>query len=111
MMSQANNLHANLCQAIADPTRISILYALDKKPCHVNELADQLTLPQATISRHLKVLREQGVVHTRREGSFVIYTLGYQRIIKALDIMRSIKLDIIQNEHDIIHDRSEKPKN
>ncbi len=102
-MREVTDLHASLCQAIAEPTRISILYALDKKPCHVNELAEQLGIPQATISRHLKTLREQAIVNTQREGSFVIYTLGYQRIIKALDIMRSIKEDMIQNEHDLIH--------
>ncbi|MCF7823297.1 MAG: metalloregulator ArsR/SmtB family transcription factor [Candidatus Marinimicrobia bacterium] len=106
-MDSAAGLHANLCQAIADPTRIELLYALDKKPCHVNELAEQLALPQATTSRHLKILREQGIVTTLREGPFVIYTLRYQRIIQALDIMRSIKLDIIQNEHDLINERSE----
>mgnify|MGYP002640047215 CR=1 FL=1 len=103
-MREATDLHASLCQAIADPTRISILYELHEKPCRVNELVQQLNLPQATISRHLKVLREQSIVETSREGSFVTYTLGYQRIIQALEIMRSIKSDIIKKEHDLIHE-------
>ncbi len=102
-MREATDLHANLCQAIAEPTRISILYALNEKPCHVNELVDQLKTPQTTISRHLKILREQSIVETQREGSFVFYSLGYQRIIQALDIMKSIKLDIVRKEHDLIH--------
>ncbi|MBT3228404.1 MAG: winged helix-turn-helix transcriptional regulator [Candidatus Marinimicrobia bacterium] len=103
-MREATDLHASLCQAIADPTRISILYALNEKPCRVNELVTQLQSPQATISRHLKILREQAIVETHREGSFVTYSLGYQRIIQALDIMRSIKLDIVRKEHDLIHE-------
>jgi len=103
-MREATDLHAGICQAIAEPTRISILYALNEKPCHVNELVTQLQIPQATISRHLKVLREQSIVETRREGAFITYSLGYQRIIKALDIMRSIKLDIVRKDHDLIHE-------
>ena len=103
-MKEATDLHASLCQAIAEPTRISILYALNDRPYRVNELVELLGLPQATISRHLKILREQSIVKTQREGSSITYSLGYQRIIQALDIMKSIKLDIINNEHVLIHE-------
>jgi len=106
-MQEMTGMHASLCQAIADSTRISILYALADGSSHVNQLVEQLNLPQATISRHLKILREQSLVSTRREGSFVYYTLVYKRIINALDIMRSVKLDIIKHEHDIMQGTSE----
>jgi len=101
-LQDITGLHASLCQAIADSTRILILYALGEGPCHVNELAERLNLPQATVSRHLKVLREQSLVSTRREGSYIYYRLIYQRILKALDIMRSVKLDIVQHDHDVM---------
>ena len=101
-LQDINSLHASLCQAIADSTRISILYALGEGPCHVNELVKRLSLPQTTISRHLKVLREQSLVSTRREGSYIYYELVYKRILKALEIMRSVKLDIVTREHDVM---------
>jgi ArsR family transcriptional regulator len=103
-MREAKDLHASLCQAIAEPTRISLLYALNEQPYRVNELVDLLGLPQTTVSRHLKVLREQSIVKTERVGNSVIYSLAYQRIIQALDIMKSIKLDIINKEHVLIHE-------
>jgi len=103
-MKEATDLHASLCQAIAEPTRISILYALNEKPHRVNDLVEVLDLPQATISRHLKILREQSIVKTKRDGVFITYSLGYQRIIQALDIMKSIKLDIITKEHVLINE-------
>ncbi len=102
MVKEVTGLHASLCQAIADSTRISILYILGEGPCHVNQIVEQLDLPQATISRHLKVLREQSLVRTRRDGSYIYYELVYTRILNALDIMRSVKLDIVQHEHDIM---------
>ncbi len=91
-------MHATLCKAIADPTRIALLYELGESPKHVNQLVEALKLPQATVSRHLKMLRERSMVYTRREGSYVFYTLADQRILDALDLMRAVKTDIL-NRH------------
>ncbi|MCJ7694512.1 MAG: metalloregulator ArsR/SmtB family transcription factor [Anaerolineaceae bacterium] len=83
-------LHKRICHALADPTRIMILYHLADKPLNVNELVDALKLPQSTISRHLGILRERNLVETEREGSSSINKLKDIRIIKALDLMRAI---------------------
>jgi DNA-binding transcriptional ArsR family regulator len=83
-------LHNRICYALADPTRILILYHLSEGPRFVNELVDTLKIPQSTISRHLAVLRERHLVTTEREGSAIRYTLEDKRIIEALDIMRAI---------------------
>ncbi len=83
-------MHATLCQAIADPTRIAILYELGDGPQHVNQLVDTLQLPQATVSRHLKILRDRALVNATRDGAFVFYSLVYPQVLEALDIMRLI---------------------
>ena len=77
-------LHKRICHALADPTRILILYYLADRPCYVNELVDALHIPQSTISRHLGVLRERNLVETERDGSAIKYTLADHRIIEAL---------------------------
>jgi DNA-binding transcriptional ArsR family regulator len=83
-------LHNRICHALADPKRILILYLLSGKPRLVNELAEMLEIPQPTVSRHLGVLRERGLVATEREGTAIRYTLADHRIIEALDLMRAI---------------------
>jgi DNA-binding transcriptional ArsR family regulator len=83
-------LEANFCAALSDPTRILILYALNEKPLNVTELTNELGVPQPTISRHLKVLRERGLVSTQRHGTVITYQLADQRIIQALDLLRSV---------------------
>jgi DNA-binding transcriptional ArsR family regulator len=83
-------LHQRICYALADPTRILILYHLAEGPRIVNELVDALQIPQSTVSRHLAVLRERNMVHTERDGSTIRYALADKRIIDALDIMRGI---------------------
>jgi ArsR family transcriptional regulator len=91
-------LHANICQGLSDPKRILILYALSDAPMHVNELAEALHVPQPTASRHLKVLRERHLVAARREGPSVLYTLADERVIVALDILRSVLMGTLSRQ-------------
>jgi ArsR family transcriptional regulator len=83
-------LHNRICQALAAPTRILMLYRLKEKPLCVNELADAMQLPQSTISRHLGLLKEKNLVKTKRDGTSIYYTLVEPRIIEVLDTMREI---------------------
>ncbi|GAB4578558.1 MAG: hypothetical protein Fur0022_12930 [Anaerolineales bacterium] len=90
LLQEVNQLHANICAALADPSRILILYLLADGPLNVNALVEKLELPQPTVSRHLKVLRERGLVLAEREGQSVFYTLADHRVIQALDLLRTV---------------------
>lgn len=92
---ELRSMHANLCQAIADPTRIALLYELGESPKHVSQLVEALSLPQATVSRHLKILRDRALVITRRDGPYIFYRLADPRVLEALEIMRSILGDAL----------------
>jgi ArsR family transcriptional regulator len=98
---EVNLLHAHICQGIADPKRILILYALADQPKYVSELAEQLNIPQPTISRHLKVLRERSLVTTEREGAAVYYSLTDERVIQALDLLRALLADILTQQAEL----------
>ncbi len=90
LLKEINNLHAQICGGLADPKRIAILYAIAEKPLSVNEMAEALEMPQATVSRNLKILRERGMVIARRQGLNIYYSLGDKRIIRALDLLREV---------------------
>lgn len=91
-------LHERICSALGDSTRILILYLLSQKDLFVNELADELHVPQSTVSRHLKILRERNLVSTNRQGTAILYSLADQRIIRSLDLMREILAEQIHSE-------------
>jgi DNA-binding transcriptional ArsR family regulator len=61
----------------------------------VSQLVEALDSPQATVSRHLKVLRERSMVNHERDGVHVYYSLADQRIIEALDLLRGVMADIL----------------
>jgi len=93
--SEIRELHAQICQALADPTRIMLLYAIAESPQNVGELAEVLGLSQPNVSRHLKVLRERGMATATREGVNVVYSLSDKRVIRALDLMREVLSDYL----------------
>lgn len=97
LTQEINQLHADLCSALADRTRLVLLYALGEKPRNVTELSQDLDLPQSTVSRHLKVLRDGGLVTADRQGSNVQYALADRRVIEALDLLRGVLRDRIQH--------------
>lgn len=86
-------LHADMCSALAEPRRILILYALSEKPYTVNELAEMVGISQPAASRHLKVLRERGLVSAVRQGISVEYHINDIRLIKVLDLLRDVLRD------------------
>jgi ArsR family transcriptional regulator len=91
-------LHIELCSAINDPTRIAILYELAESSCYVSSLVTALGLPQGTVSRHLKVLRERGIVAATREANRVRYALEDHRVIEVLDTLRGILGDYLRRQ-------------
>jgi DNA-binding transcriptional ArsR family regulator len=89
-VEEVHRLHAELCQALADPKRILILYALAEEPRTVGELAEGLHLRQSNASQHLAVLRDRGLVTTERAGTRVTYSIAYPAVIQALDLLRAV---------------------
>ncbi|MFZ5818502.1 MAG: ArsR/SmtB family transcription factor [Chloroflexota bacterium] len=97
-------MEADLCSAFADPTRILILYALDERPRNVTELTLELQITQPAASRHLKVLRDRGLVTSERQGTTVTYHLSDQRLIEALDLLRSVLRDRIAHRASLMEE-------
>jgi len=91
-------LHANVCSGLADPNRILIIYNLAEGPHNVNEIAAMVDLPQPTVSRHLKILRERGIVRSERDGQTINYQLTDKRIVQALDLLRATLADLLNDQ-------------
>jgi ArsR family transcriptional regulator len=97
-------LEADFCAALSEPTRIFILYALNEQPLNVTEITNELGIPQPTTSRHLKVLRERGIVYTERQGTVITYHLSDERIIQALDLLRATMRDRMTQRANLINE-------
>mgnify|MGYP001203942706 FL=1 len=104
LQQEITQLEANFCAALSDPSRLLILYALSDGPRNVTELSVELGINQPTTSRHLKTLRERGLVYTIRTGTTITYHLSDSRLIQALDLMRSIMRDRLAYQSNLINE-------
>jgi ArsR family transcriptional regulator len=66
----------DIFKALADEGRLRILRSIDQAELSVAELVQALEMPQSTVSRHLKPMREAGLVASRRDGTSVYYNRG-----------------------------------
>jgi ArsR family transcriptional regulator len=64
----------------------------------VTEIAATVDLPQPTVSRHLKILRERGIVRSSRDGQTINYQLCDQRVVQALDLLRATLGDMLKDQ-------------
>jgi ArsR family transcriptional regulator len=101
-MQEMSLLHSHICTAVGDPKRMLILYALHERPRHVTALADDLGLPQPTVSRHLRILRQRALVVPERNGAAVIYRLADDAVIIILEAMRHLLRDALARQTDML---------
>lgn len=92
---ELTQLHASICKGLADPKRLLIINALRENERSVMDLCDELDLPQANVSQHLAVLREKGLVNSRKEAQKVFYSVASPKIVAAMDLLREVMHDQI----------------
>jgi len=68
-------------KALADETRQKIMNCCCCEWCSVSEIVEKLEVTQPTVSHHLAVLREAGLVDMRAEGKQTFYTLNQERVV------------------------------
>lgn len=81
---------SRIFKALGDETRIRIIALLSHSELCVCHIEAALDLPQSSVSRHLAVLRQSGLVETRREGAWVIYALAEQQDEGCNNVLRTI---------------------
>jgi DNA-binding transcriptional ArsR family regulator len=84
---------ASICKTLADAKRLMILHELRNGEMSVGQLVSSLGLPQSNVSQHLALLRERGIVTTRREGTTIHYRLANPKIGEACDLVRQVLTD------------------
>lgn len=104
LRQEISQLEANFCAALSDPIRLLILYTLNDGPRNVTEISHELGVNQPTMSRHLKTLRERGLVETMRTGTTITYRLSDPRLIQALDLLRSIMRERLAYQASLINE-------
>ncbi len=81
---------ATAMKAIAHPLRLKILCVLAEDELSVQDIVDSVGTTQSNISQHLAILRDKGVLATRKDANRVYYRIGDPRTVKLVGMMRDV---------------------
>jgi len=95
------NLQAELSKTLANPIRLAILHTLREGEKSVNELTDILGISQSNLSQHLALMRQKGIVTTRKQGTSIYYRVTDPKINQACDIVRQVLIDQLKQRQDL----------
>ena len=102
---QIYKLHASICHTLANPKRLEIIDKLRARELSVTELAGALEISQSNLSQHLALMRQRGIVTSRREGLNVFYKLSNPKIIQACDLMRQVLLEHLETSAELAREK------
>lgn len=77
-------------KAISHPLRLKILCVLGNHEVNVQDIVDFVGTSQSNISQHLAILRDKGVLGSRKEANKVFYRVADTRTLKLLELMQEI---------------------
>ena len=80
-----SRLISELLKALSHPTRIRILQELLQGEVCVSNLMLRLGIEQSNLSQHLKIIREQGLIETRKQGNQVMYRIVHPLVLKIIE--------------------------
>jgi len=93
---------SQIYKVLADPTRLKILYNLKDGPKNVSELVEILNIKQASVSKHLSILKNSGVLKAKREKNNVYYSLSDNKITSICDMICSYIKDKLKKEEKLL---------
>jgi len=86
-------------RAIADENRIRLLLRLREGECNVTELSEHLAMGQASVSKHLLLLKQVGLVESRRAGTQAIYRVRDESVFEMCGVVCDGVVRHLQQEH------------
>jgi len=81
---------ARAIKAIAHPLRLKILCVLGDQQVSVQEIVEAVGTSQSNVSQHLAILREKGILHSRKDANRVFYRVSDRRTLRLILMMREV---------------------
>ncbi len=95
------NLQSEISKTLANPIRLAILHSLRDGEKNVNDLTAILGISQSNLSQHLALMRQKGILKTRKQGTSIFYSVANTKINQACDMVREVLLDQLNQSHEL----------
>ena len=90
MQNDFYELHASLCGIFSSPRRLEILNILRNGELTVSEILDSMSISKTNLSQHLSLMKDRGILSSRREGQHIYYSVASSKVIQAYDLMGEV---------------------
>jgi ArsR family transcriptional regulator len=94
-------LQAEVSKTMAHPLRLAILHSLKDGEKTVNELTEITGASQSNVSQHLALMRQRGIVKTRKAGQNIYYRVSSPKISQACDMVREVLIEQLSQRQEI----------
>ena len=95
------NMQSEISKTLANPIRLAILHSLRDGEKSVNELTAILGISQSNLSQHLALMRQKGILKTRKQGTSIFYCVSNPKINQACDMVREVLLDQLNQRQEL----------
>lgn len=86
-------MHADFCKFMGNAKRIEILFLLGDEELCVEDIANKMNVPIPNVSQHLAIMRDKGIVASRRAGTKIYYHLANPKTLQACILMREAMIE------------------
>jgi ArsR family transcriptional regulator len=97
------DLQAELCHSLSNAIRLRIIHTLKTSPKSVNDISAEIGISQPTVSRHLAVLRSNGLLIAQRRAQEVYYAIANPKVVEVCEMMRCILAEREAQQLDLLH--------
>ncbi len=91
-------LHANLCSVLSSSRRLEILNALRDKELTVTEILESMSISKTNLSQHLALMKDRGILASRRDGQHIYYSITNKKVIRAYDLMCEVLRELLDQK-------------
>ena len=82
---------SGILKVLGHPIRLEMVHNLMKDECHVGRIVERLGIPQSTVSQHLRVLQDRGILKPRKEGVKTCYRVIDPRVREIVTLLKSAR--------------------
>lgn len=95
-------LHADACKALAHSIRIEIIDLLGERELGFSEISNKTAVAKSSLSQHLSVMVEKGILTQRKEGLNSYFKLSTPKVAQACQLMREVLIERLEKTQKIL---------
>ena len=89
-------LQASICQTMANAKRLEIISILGERELAVGDIADKMDVKISNLSQHLSIMKNKGILISRRDGVHIYYRIANPKVIKACSLMKEVMTELLE---------------